>query len=265
MSFLSSSSSTSCTVTAQTLINQVMTLLGQAQNAPIGTLPDGVTGTPVITTNDQIIIFLNQAQNDLARYCLPIKDYASVVISSGDILPPYSLVASSSGRALRVPINLSRSVSSSSLNPLTPARAGDFNNAFYNWYPADSNGNPTAYADQTTGVVLASPVTTSTTFVVSGYYLPWQLYAVTDCVDYYLNDFAQRIIYYTAATRIAMKNIDNPDVASRLQVWMGDAHTMMQTLYDQMLQADPSLVAWFPGIPPVGALFQVGKQFTAQG
>lgn len=164
-------------ITANDLINQAKTYLSLVQSDQVAALPDGFTqGSYAIASDAQHLIWLNEGQNQLALLCTAIEDTISIPVTTpGQItLPAYATLTNANGRQPHTPLTVSIGTTN-----LQPANTG-FLNVTPNWYPPDpATGNPTAWADNKTAIVLSQDFTSTPTILMLGYFLPTPLvYAI---------------------------------------------------------------------------------------
>ena len=249
--------------TASDIVNNICLLLGQPQDTEITALASGaVDGEYAVSATDGMIALLNDAQNELARTILPIRDTATATLTSGATLPAYNAITTAAGRIVRVPLTIS-----CGQYQLIQSRTGDLNT----WYSAASGypydpvtKSPLAWADMTFAAQLSTSVPSSKTFTIDAFCLPKPLAALADNLDGSLDNEAQLMMGYWAAYQIAMMMSDVPDIASRAGMWVNFFNTKAKSMYERLLSNDISLGAIFPGLPMLQAqpILSASKQAT---
>jgi len=244
-------------VTAQDIVNQAETYLAQTSQMDVAGLPSGTGESDIytITSNQQLLNWINEGQNRVARLCLPIADTATFTPATAgqSTIGPYSAVTSSAGRTLHTPTELSIGT-----KDISPANQGQVTNK--TWYPSTPDGDPTGWANNNSAIGL-SPYTTRPAFTIGGYFLPTPVVLLTTPIDTFLDDFAQRAVAFYVAWMVAAKNRDNSVLSTRevpcANEWIGS----VREIYSRIIANDETLAGIFPPAP-IDAMVQLVKQMT---
>lgn len=227
--------------TGQDVVNYALTMLAQTQASIAAGLPSGggEADDYAIPSNTQLLLWVTEAQNRLARLCVPIPDYAAVQAPAvgSQALSSYVNIQSPSGRemhqATEVYIGSKR---------LTPANMGYLRAS--NWYPSAINGDPTAWANNNSGISL-SFYTTQPWFLINGYFLPVAVTSLSQALDAYLDDYCQLAMAFYVAWRVATKNLDNNVLAERAGPCAQEFGNTVREIYTRLISNDQTLSAIF--------------------
>jgi len=227
--------------TANDVIDYALTLLAQAANSIAGGLPlGGMSGSWEIDPTAQLLLWATEAQERLARLCVPIPDIATVTpaVAGQTTIAPYGSLISPGGRTMHTVIDVY--IGNPPDTRLIPGQYGQLNA----WYPPDFAGNPTAYANINSAIV-ASPYTTQPLFTIDGFFLPAELTALDQTLDPYLDDLCRIAMADYIAWRVAEKNQDNAVLAQRAMPRVQDYANVVKEIYTRMVANDSSLSPYF--------------------
>jgi len=226
----------------QTLVdlqNEVLSRLSLDSASHAGDLPTGTGGSPTITTAATITQYLNEAAEQICRTCYPITDTGTKASFASNYCPFSSLTVSSgqalwAARAVKHGTNAltycSRSALETNLGPVGLETAGT---PLY-WFPQGNDGVG----------VYPQPATPATLTVI-GLAVPARL--TGSAVPTWIEPDLAKALVYRAACLIAEKNTQNPQMAARIPVWMGEFEAITQDLLVRLWQSDPALgAAHFP-------------------
>lgn len=163
--------------TAQDVLNYALRMLAQTQASIAAGFAAG-TGegdSYAITPANQAVFWIEEAQNRLGRLCVPIYDSAQFTAqAAGDTsLTSYQQLISVDGRTMHQASSVAIGTKT-----LTAANMGFLISPF--WYKPALNGDPTAWANNNSGIAL-SAYTTQPTFTINGFFLPTPVkYAFSD-------------------------------------------------------------------------------------
>jgi hypothetical protein len=244
---------------ADDLINLALKMLAQttASGQVIAGLFGGASeaGAPVIDGNTQMLFWLSEAQNRLARLCLPIPDYAAIQAAApgAQTIGPYTNLVAPSGRTMHQAAGVW--IGS---KQLAPANMGFLSSG--NWYPADIMGDPTAWANNNTGIALSS-YTTQPWFTISGYFLPVPLTSLSQELDPNIDDYSEIAMWAYLAWRIAVSNQDNSVLFERAGVCLQEFAGTVREIYTRLISNDSTISSFYPA-QAIDAQVQVMKQFV---
>jgi hypothetical protein len=247
-------------VIGQDVLNEASTYLGlTAKSGPIAAqMPDGTgEGTaPTVDGTTQLLKWITEGMDRIARLTLPISDIASAQASAAGpngIVGPFSTIQSIAGRTLYVPtfVNIDDT-------ELTATNLGFLNNQ--TWFPPTPDGDPTAWVN-TTSYIDLSYFTTQPNFTIQGYFLPIPVVDVSTPIDTFFDDYATRASAFYVAWMVAAKNRENEVLQAREIPCLNEFVGSVKEMYSRLIQTDPSLSAIFPAAP-IDSLLQVLKQLT---
>lgn len=231
--------------TAQDLVNYCETLLQQTSAMILAGLASGggENDEYTIASNTQLLLWATEAQNRLARLCLPIADTATVSPAAAGqaVLSPFTQILSTSGRQLITP-----TVVSIAGRTLQLANQGWVANARF--YPATPAGDPAAWASTNNALTL-STYSTQPACAVGGFFLPAPLTNPVQSIDPFIDDFAQLAVATYIAMRVAQKNQDNTVLAERIVPLGNDWVAYVREIYARLIQGDATLEGFFPPEP----------------
>jgi len=232
-------------VTLATLQNDTLNYLNEALNSPAGALQSGTGGTPTQATPVTIADYLNKAAARVARSCWALFDTATITVaapgSAGEFNIPFNTLTS----GVYGSIWAARSVYFGST--LLTRISRKFVESNYPTYPIDANGTPIYwYPTGVAGIGLVPKPSTSTLVSVNGLALPPALVNQGDTVTWIDADLARYLPYYAAAY-IAKKNLEDPSLASRADLWMAEFDRGMMEIFERLLRDDPATAsAYYP-------------------
>lgn len=233
-------------VTIATLRADTLTLLNEASNSVIGDYANGVGGTTT-TTQDTIDAYLNEAQAEMARACVFIPGTHTtsattgreIDLSSTNIWFPMSVTVGTT------PLQHTSDTRLRAWQPGFETATGTITlpnggttTAPYYWYRRQP---------QTIGVF---PSGTSITYIVYGASLPA---TITASASFAPDDVLRNTLPVYAAMKLAMKNLDDPSLAARIQLWQNwwfDSCTRLWNNLDSSLKMEGSPYTAPPVIPP---------------
>lgn len=192
------------------LENDTLILLNEATGSVLGDLPNGTGGTTIatLTTIDQ---YLNEAQYEMARSCVYIPGTQTFTAFTGSDLTLTSIWHP-----------MSVSITGSALQHTTDARLRSWQPNFEVFTGTLSlpNGgtttNPYYWYKKDPLVVRVFPSATNQTIVVNGASIPA---AITTSCTFAPDDVLRNTLPVYAAMKLAMKNLDDPSLAPRIQMW----------------------------------------------
>lgn len=241
--------------TAISIINQAQKMLALTTASQVAGLFGGASeaGLPVIDPTTQMLFWATEAQNRLARLCLPIQDYAAAqsTEAGAQTLAPYTSLISPSRRQLHT-------VTAVFCNGLSleSVTAGYIRSG--NWYPPALSGDPTAWSNLNSGIGL-SIYTTQPWFTANGYALPAPLTTTDQVLDANIDDYAQIGMWSYLAWRIAVSNQDNPVLVSRIEPCQQQFIEVVREIYTRLVSNDSTISASFPA-EPIDAQVSIMKQ-----
>ena len=232
---------------AQDVINLALGYISETQASIVGALPSG-TGEDnfEVLSAAQFLYWANEGQNRVTRFCIPIQDAATVLVSApalGIATVPYTTVTSAAGRTLHRPSQ----VADQSGFPLRSANMGYLPDSY--WYPARSSGAPQAWADNNSAMAFSPFTGEAQEMTVAGYFLPLPLTTAETALDPYIDDFSARTIAYYVAMQAAQKNADNSLIASRMGVLGNEFISSVKEIYARLIENDSTMSAFFPPVP----------------
>lgn len=231
-------------VTIATLRSDTLTLLNEASNSVIGDFADGVGGTTTSTQNT-IDQYLNEAQYEMARACIYVPESQTFSAYTGSDLALTNIWA---------PMSVSNGTSVLQHTSETRLRAwipnfevatgsislpnGGTTTSPYYWYKKDPL------------VVRVFPTASNNTLVVRGAGLPP---AITASASFAPDDVLRNTLPVYAAMKLAMKNLDDPSLAARIQLWQSwwfDSCSRLWGQLDSSLKMEGSPYQNPPVAPP---------------
>jgi hypothetical protein len=227
---------------AQDVIDYALKMLAQTQASIVAGFPSG-TGEAdgyAISPTTQMLSWATEAQNRIARLCMPIQDVAAVqpAAAGAPILAAYTQIVAPSGRTMHQASQIMIAG-----RQLQAANMGYLSGGY--WYPPDLYGNPTAWANNNSGVAL-SAYTTQPIFTVLGYFLAVPLTALDQDLDPFIDDYAQIAMWSYLAWRIAVSNQDNTVLAERAGSCLQEFANTVREIYTRLISNDNTLSAYFP-------------------
>lgn len=244
--------------TAQDVISYTETMLAQTSAMIVAGLPSGggENDNYTITSDEQLLLWITEAQNRLARVCLPIYDTANFTPDAAGqaTIGPYTQVTSADNRILHRPANVL--IGTKGLNS---ANMGFLNSAG-NWYQPTPDGDPTGWADNNTAIAL-SAYTTQPTFTINGYFLPAPITDADQELDTFIDDYSQMAMAFYVAWRVGSKNLDNSVLASRAIPCANEFVASVKEIYSRLILTDGTLAAYFPPVQ-LDAMVQIMKGVT---
>ena len=225
------------------LQNDVLSRVNEASSSTAGDLRSGNGASATIATLATITQNLNEGSADLARYAYPIQDtgtYTSLPIGTQYVsLSSASLTMGTTGNVLWA----ARSVTWNG-TPLTHCSRSSIEQ----WYTAlgtwpNDSGTPLYwYENGEDGIGIYPLPSTAKTLKISGLVIPKQLSSGSDVPTWFQPDQV-KLIVFQAAGRLALKNLDDPSLAERAQVWLGEFEKGKNELLIRLWQTDPQLAA----------------------
>lgn len=241
-------------VTLATLRNDALLLLNEASNSVIGDLPDGTGG---VTTASTAIIdsFINEAAAELARSCVYISGSGIVSNFSGtecnyastSVWYPMAvhLVTVGAGSITRLTHTSELRARAwwpqyeSLTSAVTLPNGHSTSSPFFWWRKADQKlyifPSATNVDVNINGAILPPAITSD----VSASFLP--------------DDVLRNTLPVYAAMKLAMKNLDDPSLASRIQLWQTwwfDTCIGLYNRLDSSLKLDGGPYVVPPTAPP---------------
>ena len=231
-----------------TLRADTLTLLNEASNSVIGDYADGTGGTTVNTTTN-IDVYLNEAQAEMARSCVFIPGTHTTASTTGR---EFSLTATNIWFPMSVTVGTTPLVHTSD----TRLRAWQPNFETATGTITLPNGGTTTvpyyWFRKQPQVVGVFPSGTSVTYIVYGASLPATITTGQDAT-FAPDDVLRNSLPVYAAMKLAMKNLDDPSLAARIQLWREwwfDTCTRLWNNLDSSLKAEGSPYAAPPVAPP---------------
>jgi hypothetical protein len=233
-------------VTIATLRADTLTLLNEASNSVIGDYANGTGGTTT-TTQDTIDAYLNEAQAEMARACVFIPGTYTTGATTGREIDL-------SSTNIWFPMSVTVGTTSLQHTSDTRLRAWQPNFETATGTITLPNGGTTTVPyywfrkqPQTVGVF---PSGTSITYIVYGASLPS---TITASASFAPDDVLRNTLPVYAAMKLAMKNLDDPSLAARIQLWQSwwfDSCTRLWNNLDSSLKAEGSPYSAPPVAPP---------------
>jgi hypothetical protein len=220
--------------TLANLRNDVLILLneiGTVTTNVIGALPTSTGGSDIVTTETTIDQFINEAAAEMARTCVYIPTTVTISGHTGSVV---SLSSSSIWWPMSVTAGTTLLQHTSDLR----LRAWQPNFETFSGTLTLPNGGTTTtpyywYRRQPQTVGIFPTVASSTNIVVYGAGLPPTITAVADAV-FAQDDILRNTLPVYAAYKLAMKNLDDPSLSARIQVWQQWWFDSTQSLWNQL-------------------------------
>ena len=223
------------TNTLASLQMDVLARLGEAANSSAGSLETGTGGAAVLTTAATAAQYLNDGAADLARAAFPIVSGGTFSWPAGAQSSLLSLFTTPDGTTLWYARGLSWGGAA-----LTHCSRSALENYYPTW-AADAPGTPLYWYDTgQNGVGLYPIPSAAQTVAVSGFALPPALVNASDVPAWLPPDLANLLVFY-AATMIAEKNLEDPSLAARIDIWRGEYERGKSALLAKLAAADPLL------------------------
>lgn len=238
-------------VTLATLRNDTLTLLNEASNSVVGDFPDGVGG---VTTASNTIIdgYVNEAAAELARSCVYIGGSGTVASFTGtecnygttSVWFPMAvhLVVPGAGTVIRLTHTSEFRARAwwpqyESLSGSVPLPNGHSTSQPYYWWRK---------ADQK---VYIFPSATAVDVVINGASVPPEITSNASA-SFLPDDVLRNTLPVYAATKLAMKNLDDPSLAARIQMWREWWFDSVMGLYNR-LDSSLKLEGGPYAVPPI--------------
>jgi hypothetical protein len=209
------------------LLNEV----GAIGSSPIGALPDGSGGTDIVTTTVTIDQYINEAAAEMARSCVYIPTSVSTAGFTGSVL---TLTTSSIWFPMSVTVGgvLLQHTSDLRLRAWQP----NFE-TFSGTLTLPNGGTTTAstywYRREPQTVGIFPTVASSSTVVAYGAGLPPTITTGVNAT-FAPDDVLRNTLPVYAAYKLAMKNLDDPSLAARIQLWQQWWFDSTQRLWNQL-------------------------------
>jgi hypothetical protein len=232
------------------LQNDVLSLLNEAANSPVGTLPDGTGGIATVnsvsmTTFNQITTYLNDAQNDLCRRCWRLDEVGTCTpapetqfVAFAALTTPNSHVIRSARTVLYSGVAL-KEYDEAHLDNRYPSKA------------TDATGTPLYYyrqGDQGIGLY-PRPSNSMLALTVNGLATPVPLTSGSNTPSWLAADKHKLLSRY-AAKEIAKKNAEDVNLGPRGDLWESEYEQEVAALLAELWQNDPyTAQAHFPAMP----------------
>jgi hypothetical protein len=234
--------------TLSTLTNDVYALLNEASNSVVGDIPNGTGGTTVTTTT-LIETYLNEAQNEMARSCVYIPGSNTTAGFTGVDL---DLSATSLWFPMSVKVGTAVLQHTSDFR----LRAWQPNFETFSGTLSLPNGatttSPTYWYRKQPMTIGIFPSVSNQTVVVYGASLPPVLSGASPAT-FLPDDTLRNTLPVYTAMKLAMKNLDDPSLATRIQLWQNwwfDSCTRLWSNLDNSLKTEGSPYLTPPVMPP---------------
>lgn len=220
--------------TLATLRNDTLLLLneiGSVTNNVIGALPDSAGGAVIVSTETTIDTYINEAAAEMARTCVYIPTTvsvaghtgATVALSTSSIWWPMSVTAGGSILQHTSDLRL---------------RAWQPNFETFSGTLTLPNGGTTTtpyywLRQQPQTIRIFPSAAAPTVIVVYGAGLPPTITTGVDAT-FAQDDVLRNTLPVYAAFKLAMKNIDDPSLAARVQLWQQWWFDSTQSLWNQL-------------------------------
>ena len=230
----------------QDMQDDVLNRLAETNVSPTGAFAPGDGSGDLISTKATITQYLNEGSADLARTCYPVADHGVLSVTAGTQIIPYTSFVCASGHTIW---SARRVVCGGAELEYYTREAFEF------WYPTsetDARGAPTIWYRQGHDGIGLYPVpdaTMSTT--VYGLVTPKPLVNNTDVATWFQPDVLKLPVYY-ATWQIAGRNVQNPDMAVRIQEWATNYTQGQQDFLTRLWQTQPQLARFHYGQPKGG-------------
>lgn len=228
------------------LLNEV----GTIANSPIGALPDGSGGTDVVTTTVTIDQFINEAAAEMARSCIFIPASVTVAGHTGSVV-------STSTTGIWFPMSVTVAGTLLQHTSDTRLRAWQPNFETFTGTLTLPNGGTTTsptywYRREPRTIGIFPTVASPSAVAIYGASVPPTITAVVDAT-FAADDILRNTLPVYAAYKLAMKNLDDPSLAARIQLWQQWWFDSTQKLWNQLdssLKMEGSPYASPPVAPP---------------
>jgi len=234
--------------TLATLTNDVYALLNEPSNSVVGDIGNGTGGTTV-TTATTIETYLNEAAQELARSCVYIPGTSTTAAFTGSEL---DLSATNIWFVTSVKVGTSLLQHTSDFR----LRVWQPNFETFSGTLTLPNGSTTTsptywYRRQPMSVGIF-PSVSNQTVVVYGASLPATITSVVPAT-FLPDDTLRNTLPVYTAMKLAMKNLDDPSLAARIQLWREwwfDSVMRLYTQLDSSLRMEGSPYSQPPVNPP---------------
>lgn len=213
------------------LKTDTLMMLNAASNSPIGNVDSGTNATPTQDTATTLLYWLNQAADDLATSCYPIRGRGTMAAVIGQDAYSFSglTVSGISG------IWDARAVAYNGV-ALTQINRALLEVNFPDWLVAAS-GTPLYWSQNgAKEILLYVPPSATSTILIAGLATPTHLAADGDIPTWLPAAWHQLLAYY-AAYNIGSKQIDNPSVTEKAAIWRREYDVARVELW-QIMDAD---------------------------
>jgi hypothetical protein len=232
------------------LLNEI----GTVTTNVIGALPTSTGGSEIVTTETTIDQYINEAAAEMARSCVYIPVSGTKSAHTGSVVDLSGLTTNTT-----IWFPMSVSVGSSFLQHTSDTRIRAWQPNFETFTGSFTlpNGASTTsptywYKRQLQTIGIFPTVATSSTITVYGAGLPPTITTSVDAV-FAPDDILRNCLPVYAAFKLAMKNIDDPSLAARVQLWQQWWFDTKQSLWNQLdssLKMDGSPYQTPPVAPP---------------
>ncbi|HEY3332580.1 MAG TPA: hypothetical protein VGK19_21295 [Capsulimonadaceae bacterium] len=227
-------------VTLESLIKDVKSRLGETNTTRAAQLDSGVDATPVISTDDAITAYLNEAASDLARWSWPIPGSAIANVDAGVVRVAFDTLTDTADRCLHTAVGVSMAgvaLRESSQPILRHWQEAQFQAA----------GTPRYWFVDGDGIGLDKAPTDAFDLTVRGFLLPRPLAEPSDTVDSLPDDLTPLLVFYAAAM-VAAKNAEDPSLGPRVAEWMAAFAKGAAAVKARSMARDPeTAVSFFAG------------------
>ncbi|MEO7714973.1 MAG: hypothetical protein ABIY70_02120 [Capsulimonas sp.] len=217
------------------LQRDVLSRLNEADNSSAGNLETGTGMGATVATAATITQYLNEAAADLARSAFPIVQAGTFSWPGGAQAALLSVFT--------VPESLTlwfaRGVAWGG-TALTHCSRSALENYYPTW-AADAPGTPLYWYDTgQNGIGLYPIPSASQTVVANGFVLPSPLVDADDEPSWLPSDLTKLMVFY-AAVMIAQKNLEDPSLAARADLWRAEYERGKAQLLSKLAASDPLL------------------------
>jgi hypothetical protein len=213
------------------LLNEV----GPVTTNLIGTLPDSGGSTAVVSTTTTIDQYINEAAAELARACIFIPVTGTKSAFTGSSLDLSTLTTSTT---IWFPMSVTVGTTLLQHTSDTRLRAWQPNfETFTGTFTLPNGGTTTSatywYKRQPQTIGIFPSVASSSTVYVYGAGLPATISTGADAT-FAPDDVLRNTLPVYAAYKLAMKNLDDPSLAARIQLWQQWWFDSTQRLWNQL-------------------------------
>ena len=213
------------------LLNEIGTVAASV----IGSLPTSTGGSEIVSTEATIDQYINEAAAEMARSCVYIPSSGTKTAFTGSTLDLSGLTTSTS---IWFPMSVSVGTVALQHTSDTRLRAWQPNFEVFSGSFKLPNGSTTTsptywYKRQPQTIGIFPAVTASSTMTVYGAGLPPTITTSVDAV-FAPDDILRNSLPVYAALKLAMKNIDDPSLAARVQLWQQWWFDSTQSLWNQL-------------------------------